>query len=75
MRARFAMPFRRDQPGGNWLASTTSSASFAVASSWGPERGERGKAISPVLADSKMPKGATSFMNESILEGLAELVI
>lgn len=54
------------------LASTMSSASFA-ASSIGPERGDRGKAIKPVRADSRIPKGATSLRYESIREGLAEL--
>ena len=36
--------------------------------------GDRGRAIKPVLADSKMPKGAMSFRNESILDCLADLV-
>jgi hypothetical protein len=43
--------------------------------SWslGPYSGERGRAMSPVRADSRMPKGAMSFMNESIRVGFAEL--
>ena len=59
-------------PGGRALASTISSASF-VSSSLGPKRGDRGSAMRPVLADSKMPNGAISFMKESILVGFAEL--
>lgn len=59
-------------PGGRRLVSTTSSASFTC-SSFGPYRGERGKAIRPVRADSRIPNGAMSFMKESILVGLAEL--
>lgn len=55
------------------LASTTSAASFST-SSLGSERGERGKAIRPVLVDSRIPKGAISLRKESIREGLAELV-
>lgn len=56
------------------LASTTSAASFS-ASSAGSERGERGRAIRPVLVDSRIPKGAINFMNESIRLGFAELSI
>ena len=54
------------------LASTRSSASRSI-SSFGPYSGERGRAMRPVLVDSRMPKGAISFMNESILDGLADL--
>lgn len=50
-----------------------SSASLAIASSLIPCRGERGSAIRPVRADSRIPKGAISFKNESILDCLAEL--
>lgn len=56
------------------LASTTSAASFS-ASSEGSVRGERGRAIRPVLVDSRIPKGAISFIKESIRLGLAELLI
>ena len=59
-------------PGGSELASTSSSASFSI-SSLAPCRGDLGRAISPVLVDSRMPKGEISFMNESILVGFAEL--
>ena len=55
------------------LASTISSASFINSWSLGPKSGERGRAIRPVRADSRMPKGETSFMNESIRVGFAEL--
>lgn len=54
------------------LASTMSSASL-TASSAVPESGERGRAISPVRADSRMPNGAMSLRNESIRLGFAEL--
>lgn len=54
------------------LASTTSEASFST-SSLGSTRGERGRAIKPVRVDSRIPKGPTNFMNESIRDGLAEL--
>jgi hypothetical protein len=57
------------------LASTMSSASLSISWSLGPYRGERGKAIRPVRADSRIPKGAISFMKESILVGFAELYI
>jgi len=69
--------FDRDNyPGGKALASTTSSASLIMLpSSFGPKSGDRGRAINPVRADSKMPKGETSFMNESILVGFADLRI
>jgi hypothetical protein len=63
---------RYAQPGGSVLASTRSPASRS-SSSFGPYRGERGRAIRPVLVDSRMPKGVMSFMNESIREGFAEL--
>lgn len=54
------------------LASTKSAAS--ISASWSsPYSGDRGRAVSPVLADSRMPKGAISFMKESILEGFADL--
>lgn len=54
------------------LASTRSAAS--ISASWfGPYSGDRGRAVRPVLADSRMPKGAISFMKESILEGFADL--
>jgi hypothetical protein len=46
-----------------------------VPSSFGPKSGDRGRAINPVRADSKMPKGETSFMKESILVGFADLGI
>jgi hypothetical protein len=55
------------------LASTISSASLSISCSSGPYRGERGKAIRPVLADSRIPNGAISFMKESIRVGLADL--
>ncbi len=55
------------------LASTISSASLIISCSLGPRSGERGKAIRPVRADSRIPKGAMSFMNESTREGFAEL--
>lgn len=54
------------------LASTISSASLTPSSA-GPDKGERGRAIRPVLADSRIPKGAISFRNESIRVGFAEL--
>lgn len=54
------------------LASTKSAGS--ISASWfGPYSGDRGRAVRPVLADSRMPKGAISFMKESILEGFADL--
>ncbi len=59
-------------PGGKVLASTTSPASFS-SSSAPPSKGDRGKAIRPVRADSKMPKGDMSFMKASIRGGFAEL--
>jgi hypothetical protein len=55
------------------LASTKSPASRSR-SSLGPYKGDLGNAIRPVLADSRIPKGAMSFMKESILVGFAELV-
>jgi hypothetical protein len=55
------------------LASTISSASLTSFSSSAPKSGERGRAIRPVRADSRMPNGATSFMKESMREGFAEL--
>ena len=42
-------------------------------SSVAPSNGVRGKAIKPVRADSKMPKGEMSFMKASIRGGFAEL--
>ena len=60
-------------PGGKELASTTSSASFWT-SSFGPCSGDRGRAIKPVLADSRIPNGEMSFMNESIRVGFADLL-
>lgn len=54
------------------LASTTSLASFS-ASSFGPESGDRGRAMRPVRVDSRIPKGEISLRNESIRLGLAEL--
>lgn len=54
------------------LASTTSSASRCK-SSFGPYNGDLGSAMSPVLVDSRIPKGAINFINESILLGLADL--
>ena len=62
----------RSYPGGNELASTTSSASFMISSS-GPCSGDLGNAINPVRADSNMPNGDMSFMKASILVGFAEL--
>ena len=54
------------------LTSTRSAASMSP--SWfGPYSGDLGRAVRPVLADSRMPNGAMSFMKESILEGFAEL--
>jgi hypothetical protein len=56
------------------LASTISSASFnRVSCSLGPYSGDLGSAMRPVRADSRIPNGAMSFMNESILVGLADL--
>ncbi len=54
------------------LASTSSSASRSN-SSFGPYSRDRGRAISPVRVDSRIPNGAMSFMKESILDGLADL--
>jgi hypothetical protein len=54
------------------LASTRSPASRS-SSSFGPYSGDLGSAIKPVRVDSRIPKGAISFMKESILDGLAEL--
>lgn len=54
------------------LASTRSLASFSI-SSLAPYSGERGRAMRPVRADSRMPNGEMSFMNESILVGFADL--
>jgi len=54
------------------LASTTSSALRSI-SSFGLYSGDLGKAIRPVLVDSRIPKGAISFMKESILLGFADL--
>ena len=54
------------------LASTRSPASFS-SSSFGPYNGDLGNAIRPVLVDSRIPKGAISFMKESIRVGLADL--
>jgi hypothetical protein len=56
------------------LASTKSPASRSK-SSLGPYSGDLGGAIRPVLVDSKIPKGAMSFMKESILVGSAELAV
>jgi hypothetical protein len=56
------------------LASTKSPASRSK-SSLGPYSGDLGGAIRPVLVDSKIPKGAMSFMKESILAGSAELAV
>lgn len=56
------------------LTSMTSPASFS-ASSLAAYSGDLGIAISPVREDSKIPKGVMSFMNESILVGLADLNI
>jgi hypothetical protein len=55
------------------LTSKISSASLSVSCSLGPYSGDRGSAIRPVRADSRIPKGAMSFMKESILVGFAEL--
>ena len=53
-------------------ASTKSAAS--ISASWvGPYSGDLGRAVKPVLADSKTPNGAMSFMKESILDGFADL--
>lgn len=54
------------------LWSTKSSAS-RCRSSFGPYKGDRGNAIRPVLVDSRIPKGAMSFIKESILDGFADL--
>lgn len=54
------------------LASTRSPASFS-SSSLGPYKGDLGRAINPVRVDSRIPKGAISFMKESIRVGLADL--
>ena len=60
-------------PGGRELASTTSLASRSISSlaAW---RGDRGIAMRPVRAHSKMPKGAMSFKKASILAGFADLL-
>lgn len=63
---------RYAQPGGSVLASTRSPASRSR-SSCGPYSGERGRAIRPVLVDSRMPNGVMSFIKESIRVGFAEL--
>jgi len=55
------------------LASTTSPASLASISSVLDCRGDRGSAINPVLADSRIPNGPISFINASILDGFADL--
>lgn len=54
------------------LASTISSASL-MSSCSASSSGERGRAMRPVRVDSRIPKGAMSFMKESIRLGLAEL--
>ena len=55
------------------LASTKSPASRSISSlaAW---RGDRGIAIRPVRAHSRMPKGAMSFKKASILAGFADLL-
>ena len=60
-------------PGGRELASTTSLASRSISSlaAW---RGDRGIAMRPVRAHSRMPKGAMSFKKASILAGFADLL-
>lgn len=59
-------------PGGKELASTKSDASFSTSSlAWC--KGVRGRAISPVRADSKMPKSEMSRRKESMRVGLADL--
>ncbi len=60
-------------PGGRELASTKSPASRSISSlaAW---RGDRGRAMRPVRADSRMPKGAMSFRKASILMGFADLL-
>jgi hypothetical protein len=74
----FARPTMHDTiirfhyPGGKELASTKSSASFSI-SSFAACKGDRGSAIRPVRADSRMPKGEISFMKALIREGFAEL--
>lgn len=60
-------------PGGKELASTRSPASFSISSAVASWSGDRGRAISPVRADSRIPNGEISFMKESILVGFAEL--
>ena len=54
------------------LASTTSPASRSTSSlaAW---RGDRGIAMRPVRAHSRIPKGAMSFKKASILAGFADL--
>lgn len=42
-------------------------------SSSGPYRGDRGSAIKPVRADSRMPKGPMSLRKELIRDGFADL--
>lgn len=59
-------------PGGRVLASTISSE-LGATSSFGPNKGDLGRAMSPVLVDSSIPKGATSFKYESTLSGFADL--
>ena len=63
----------RAYPGGRELASTISPASFST-SSVIPCSGDLGNAIKPVRADSRIPKGDNSFMNESIRVGFADLI-
>ena len=55
------------------LASTTSKASFSI-SSFGSDSGERGRAINPVRVDSRIPKGVINLRNESMRDGLADLL-
>ena len=60
-------------PGGRVLASTKSPASRSISSlaAW---RGDRGIAMRPVRAHSRIPKGAMSFKKASILAGFADLL-
>lgn len=62
----------KSYPGGRELASTKSPASFSI-SSVAACSGVRGRAMRPVRADSRIPKGDISFMKAFIRGGFAEL--
>jgi hypothetical protein len=44
-------------------------------SSFGSDSGERGRAINPVRVDSRIPKGVINLRNESMRDGLADLLL